>query len=57
MRVSAVAQTTARFLRCLLDGVSLAGALGAAGPGFAFDLWLQQALQQGWLHAVELQPA
>ena len=57
VRVSAVAQTSARFLRCLLDGGSLAGALDAAGPGFAFDQWLQQALVQGWLHAVELQPA
>lgn len=57
VRVSAVTPATARFVRCLLDGVSLAGALDAAGPGFAFDLWLQQALQQGWLHAVEHQRA
>ena len=51
--VSALPQPAARFTAGVIDGDSLAHALEQAGPEFAFDDWLQQALQQRWLRAVE----
>ncbi|MBV8035704.1 DNA-binding domain-containing protein [Roseateles sp.] len=51
------------FMRCLLDGASLADALAAAevkGSGaetdFDFGAWLQAALQKTWLQAVGTTP-
>jgi hypothetical protein len=49
-------EADALFVRGLLDGRSLAGALDSAGAGFAFERWLLQALQHGWLQAVDLRP-
>lgn len=51
--VSALPEPAARFTARVIDGDSLAHALEQAGPDFAFDHWLQQALQQRWLRAVE----
>jgi hypothetical protein len=53
----ALPETDARFVRALLDGRSLATALDAAGAEFAFERWLLQALQHGWLQAVDLGPS
>jgi hypothetical protein len=47
----------ARFVQVLLDGRSLAHALDHAGPEFAFDRWLPQALSRGWLRSIEALPA
>lgn len=57
VRVLAVPEATAGFMQALRAGASLGRALDAAGPGFAFDGWLVQALQQGWLRSVEAQDA
>lgn len=57
VRVLAVPEATAGFMQALRAGASLGHALDAAGPGFAFDGWLVQALQQGWLRSVEPQDA
>ena len=57
VRVLAVPEATAGFMQALLANASLGRALDVAGPGFAFDGWLGQALQQGWLRAVEAQGA
>lgn len=53
----------AAFMRCLLDGASLADALAAAevkGSGartdFDFGAWLQAALQKAWLQAARPTP-
>jgi hypothetical protein len=54
--VLALPEADARFMQALLDGQALAPALDAAGDDFAFDRWLLQALQQGWLQAVECRP-
>jgi hypothetical protein len=54
--VLALPEADASFVRALLDGRSLAAALDAAGAGFDFARWLAQALQHGWLQAVDLQP-
>lgn len=51
--VSTLPDADARFMQTTLDGRSLAQALDDAGAGFAFDGWLRQALQQGWLEAFE----
>lgn len=51
--VSALPEPAARFTAGVIDGDSLAQSLEKAGPDFAFDGWLQQALQQRWLRAVE----
>ncbi len=54
VRVDALDDAGAAFTRGVLRGDTLAGALDAAGDGFAFDQWLAQALQKRWL--VALQP-
>jgi Putative DNA-binding domain len=52
-QVTAVAESTARFMQAALDGHSLGHALDLAGTGFDFEAWLLAALQQGWLGSVE----
>jgi len=47
--VLAVNAPTARWMQGLLRGATLAVALADAGEGFAFEPWLVQALQSGWL--------
>ena len=51
--VSALPEPAARFTASVIDGDSLAHALEQAGAEFAFDHWLQQALRNRWLRAVE----
>ncbi|MBI5257969.1 MAG: putative DNA-binding domain-containing protein [Burkholderiales bacterium] len=51
-RVSALGEAEAHFTRALLAACTVSAALDAAGPGFAFEPWLLQALQHGWLAAV-----
>lgn len=51
-RVSVLAEPDARFMQALLAASPLATALDAAGDEFAFEPWLVQALQHGWLAAV-----
>ncbi|MBC7992351.1 MAG: putative DNA-binding domain-containing protein [Rhizobacter sp.] len=48
-QVQAISPDTARWVQCLLQGDTLAVALAEAGDGFAFEPWLLQALQSGWL--------
>jgi hypothetical protein len=55
--LQALPEADALFVRCLLDGRSLADALDRAGSGFAFDRWLPLALQHGWLQAVDTRPS
>lgn len=58
VRVDALSSTAdASFVQSLLAAHSLAQALDAAGPDFAFDRWLAQALQQRTLVAVDLPAA
>lgn len=52
VRVAAVPAPDATFVQALLDPVSLADALDAAGPSFAFDRWLADALASGLLAAI-----
>jgi hypothetical protein len=52
-RVEALPAADAQFMQALREGQTLAAALDAAGAGFAFERWLPQALQRGWLTAVE----
>lgn len=40
---------SARWMRAVLDGDTLAGALQRAGEGFVFEAWLGEALQRQWL--------
>jgi hypothetical protein len=57
-QVQAISPDEGRFLQATLASRNLADALGAAGPGFDFQAWLIQALQQGLLAAVQgLPPA
>ena len=51
--VQALSPDTARWMRSLLRGDTLAVALAEAGEGFAFEPWLLQALQSGWLWRAE----
>lgn len=51
-RVNALGEADARFTRALLAAHTVSAALDAAGPDFAFEPWLLQALQHGWLAAV-----
>ena len=53
VRVSSLPEATARFVQALGAGACLSRALDEAGPGFAFDGWLVQALRQGWLQSIE----
>ena len=43
---------TARFLRGVLDGVALGGAVAAAGPAFDFAQWLGDAVARAWVKGV-----
>lgn len=52
-RVQALPEADARFMRALWQAQPLGAALDAAGTGFDFGQWLPQALQGGWLAAVE----
>jgi hypothetical protein len=52
VRVAALADADARFVRALLASAPLAAALDAAGTDFAFDRWLGQALARRQLAAV-----
>jgi len=52
LRVAALADADARFVRALLSAAPLAAALDAAGPDFAFDRWLANALVSRQLAAV-----
>ncbi len=52
--VQALPEAEVRFVQALLDGQALAPALDAAGTDFAFDRWLVQALQGGWLRGIEI---
>jgi hypothetical protein len=45
-------EQSAAFVRALLAGQYLADALDAAGPGFAFEAWLVQALRGGWIQGI-----
>lgn len=56
-RVTALDAPAFAWMQALLRGDPLAEALAAAGPGFVFDAWLVQALQQGWLWRAERLPA
>jgi hypothetical protein len=47
--VSALEATEALFTSAALAGHSLAAALDAAGPSFAFDRWLATALRARWI--------
>lgn len=53
VHVEALPDPPARFTRAVLYGHNLAQALDAAGDDFQFEPWLLQALQQGWLAAVQ----
>jgi len=52
----ALPEADALFVQGLLDGDSLASALDRAGTGFDFERWLLQALQHGWLQALDSRP-
>ena len=52
-RVQALDDAAAGFTQAVLCGATLARALDAAHPAFAFDRWLVQALRQHWLVAVQ----
>ena len=54
VRVQALPEADARFMRALCRAQSLGAALDAAGSGFDFGQWLPQALQGGWLAAVDI---
>lgn len=49
VQVAAVPQVERHFTRAVLQGATLGQALAAAAPGFEFEPWLINALQQGWL--------
>lgn len=51
--VERIDEACCRFMGALRRGAELSGALDVAGPTFAFDRWLQRALTQAWLAAVE----
>ena len=55
-RVTALDAPTFAWMDALQRGATLADALQAAGADFAFDAWLVQALQQGWLWRAERRP-
>ncbi|MEY3253745.1 MAG: hypothetical protein RL227_2718 [Pseudomonadota bacterium] len=57
VHVQALAAADARFTAALLQPLVLSAALDAAGPGFAFDRWLAQALGERWLGIVDAAPA
>jgi hypothetical protein len=51
--VESVDAATAEFVAALQRGVDLARALEEVGAALAFDQWLQRALMNHWLRAVE----
>lgn len=53
VRIAALEPADALFTRALLDAHPLAEALDAAGPNFAFDRWLAQALATQRLVAIQ----
>jgi len=57
VRVAALAPPAAAFTAAVLAGRSLADALDDAGEDFAFEPWLVQALQGGWLLGTHAIPA
>jgi hypothetical protein len=57
VHVRALADADAGFVAALLQSHVLSAALDAAGPGFAFDRWLAQALREQWLEVVHPPPA
>ena len=54
VRVDAVDDATALFMRALIERRSLADALDLAGEGFAFEHWLARALGALWIAAVDV---
>jgi hypothetical protein len=52
VRVEGLDEPDAAFVDSLVGRLSLADALDAAGPDFAFDRWLARALAQRWLAAI-----
>ncbi|WP_457337746.1 HvfC/BufC family peptide modification chaperone [Rhizobacter sp. P5_C2] len=48
-QVRPIGEADARWTQALLDGVPLSSALDRAGEAFAFEPWLLQAVQHGWL--------
>lgn len=52
-QVDALDAPTAAFTRALQRGLDLGRALDEAGDALAFDLWLQRALTNHWLQAIE----
>ena len=52
-QVQAIGPDTTAWVHSLLRGDTLATALREAGGGFAFEPWLLQALQNGWLLRAE----
>lgn len=57
VRVTALEPRAAAFTAAVLAGSTLADALDSSGDDFAFEAWLVQALQGGWLVGVALLPA
>jgi hypothetical protein len=57
VHVQALADADAAFMAALLQAQVLSAALDAAGPGFAFDLWLARALSAQWLGFVHPPPS
>lgn len=53
VHVQALTEADATFTAALLRRLSLAAALDEAGPAFAFDSWLAQALVALWMRASE----
>ncbi|HSV69778.1 MAG TPA: DNA-binding domain-containing protein [Methylibium sp.] len=56
-RVTALDAPTFAWMQALHADLPLDAALAQAGPAFAFDAWLIQSLQQGWLWRAERRPA
>lgn len=53
VRVDVLPDADAGFTLAVQAGRPLGDALALAGDDFVFEPWLQRALQQGWIHAVE----
>ena len=52
----ALPHTTARWMQALQTLPTLEHALQAADEAFDLAAWLQQAVQQGWIDAVDVLP-
>jgi hypothetical protein len=57
VHVQALADADAAFMAALLQSLVLSAALDQAGPAFAFDRWLVEALSSQWLAAVSPAPS